>query len=168
MVGGVVPTGVTVGTTLPAALILGVEEKLIDRVDVADGEAVTVNRAVDVAEDVEGGVFVERPELVPSAAETEGCKDSFDESVYAMDILGDNDNEKMDEEVRVNKGETELLLLLVNTAVPETLPLLVPVKVSKTVPVGVSVLVPEEASEGVSTQEKGERNEVLDTEADDV
>ena len=86
-----------------------------------------------------------------------------------MEILEDKDNEGMEEEVRVSKGEAELLLLLLNTAVPETLPPLVPVMVPpNTVLVGVRVLVPEEASEGVSTQEKGERNEVLDTEADDV
>ena len=42
MGGGVVPTGVSVGPKLPAALLLGVEEKLIDRVDVAEGEAEAV------------------------------------------------------------------------------------------------------------------------------
>lgn len=56
--GGVVPTGEAVLTKLPAALPLGVEEKLIDRVDVAEGEAVAVIRAVEVADVVEDGVFV--------------------------------------------------------------------------------------------------------------
>ena len=84
-----------------------------------------------------------------------------------MDIFGEKDREGEDEEVRVNRGEREVLLLLLSSAVLEILPLLEPVRVSNPVLVYVRVLVPVDASEGVSTQEKGERNEVLDTEADD-